>query len=106
MSTIDRHRRHVPGAGHADGALLTRGAQHAPYRPGDTVSVDAAVRAATARPPSPGGTRSGAGAVVGSRPTASSSTTDVPLASSRAVMARPRSRSGRRPTPGTGGPRS
>ena len=55
VSTIDRHRRHVPGAGHADGALLTRGAQHAPYRPGDTVSVDAAVRAATARPPSPGG---------------------------------------------------
>ena len=44
-----------PGRDAQTGALLTRGAQHAPYRPGDTVSVDAAVRAATARPPSPGG---------------------------------------------------
>jgi len=55
VSTIDRHRRHVPGAGHADGRPPHAWSAARPHRPGDTVSVDAAVRAATARPPSPGG---------------------------------------------------
>lgn len=88
VSTIDRHRRHVPGAGHADGRPPHAWSAARPPSPGRHGLRRRGREGGHRTPPIARGTRSGAGAVVGSRPTASSSTTDVPLTSSRAVMAR------------------
>ena len=88
VSTIDRHWRHVPGAGHADGRPPHAWSAARPPSPGRHGLRRRGREGGHRTPPIARGTRSGAGAVVGSRPTASSSTTDVPLTSSRAVMAR------------------
>ena len=88
VSTIDRHRRHVPGAGHADGRPPHAWSAARPPSPGRHGLRRRGREGGHRTPPIARGTRSGAGAVVGPRPTASSSTTDVPLTSSRAVMAR------------------